>query len=144
MIPLPIPGPWLLLAGLLAVACAGLGGYVKGHRDAALAAEVETLRQSNAALAAQQKLQERVNDITLQAQRDRRAISLQRDAALERLRNRPADRLPEPARAACAGSTGAELSRPDAGFLVRLAAEADDLRADLKACRAWIDAVRRR
>jgi hypothetical protein len=55
------------------------------------------------------------------------------DDALERLRNRP-DRLPEAARPACEGATGAELSGRDAQFLERLAARADELRAELKAC----------
>lgn len=60
--------------------------------------------------------------------------------ALERLRQRP-DRMPEPAREACKGGSGAELSGPDAGFLERYAARADELRASLKACYAWIDTV---
>jgi hypothetical protein len=53
--------------------------------------------------------------------------------ALERLRKRP-ERLPEPARAACAGATGSELSGRDAAFLERLAARADELRAALARC----------
>lgn len=60
--------------------------------------------------------------------------------ALERLRKRP-ERLPDPARAACEGGTGAELSGPDAGFLEREAARADELRAAVSACYAWIDQV---
>lgn len=68
-------------------------------------------------------------------------ISSQRDAALERLRKRAA-RLPEPARAACQGSTGAELSGEDSAVLVREAARADELRGALRACYGWIDSVR--
>jgi hypothetical protein len=67
-------------------------------------------------------------------------------AALERarveLRNRP-DRMPEASRQACPGATGAELSRPDAEFLVGEAARADQLRADLEACTGWIEEVTR-
>jgi hypothetical protein len=62
-----------------------------------------------------------------------RVIRGRLDAAVERLRNRP-DRLPEASRPACAGATGAELSGRDAAFLERLAARADDIRAELKAC----------
>jgi hypothetical protein len=58
--------------------------------------------------------------------------------ALERLRKRP-ERMPDQARAACQGATGAELSGPDAGFLEREAARADELRSALTACYAWVD-----
>jgi hypothetical protein len=61
--------------------------------------------------------------------------------ALERLRQRP-ERMPAPARAACEGATGAELSGPDGGFLEREAARADSLRTALAECYTWIDTVR--
>lgn len=70
-----------------------------------------------------------------------RSINRRLADALERLRNRP-ERMPESARGACEGGTGAELSRPDAGFLEREAARADELRSALGACYAWIDQVR--
>jgi hypothetical protein len=66
-----------------------------------------------------------------------RAVGVQRDAALASLRDR-AERSALPASGgaaqACAGATGASLSRPDAEFLVGLAARADDLRAALERC----------
>jgi hypothetical protein len=61
-------------------------------------------------------------------------------SALERLRARP-ERLSEPARAACHGATGAELSGRDAGAFERLAARADRLRAALAECQGWIEQV---
>jgi len=61
--------------------------------------------------------------------------------ALERLRKRP-DRMPEAARAACEGGTGAQLSGPDAGFLSREAARAESLRAALSECYTWVDTVK--
>ena len=67
-------------------------------------------------------------------------ISAARDDAMRKLRDRP-ERLPETARTACEGATGAELSIGDAGFLVGLAARADELRADLLSCQQWIEAV---
>lgn len=71
-----------------------------------------------------------------------RRIAAARDAALRELRNRP-ERMPETSAASCAGSSGAELSRPDAEFLVGEAARADQLRADLEACRGWVEEVTR-
>ena len=62
-----------------------------------------------------------------------RKVRARLDDALERLRNRP-DRLPEASRPACEGATGAELSGRDAAFLERLAARAEAIRAELKAC----------
>lgn len=56
-----------------------------------------------------------------------------RDAAIASLRNRP-DRVPRPAAVTCEGSTGRELSKPDAEFLTRLAADADRQAVTLAAC----------
>lgn len=66
-----------------------------------------------------------------------RTVDTQRNAALASLRNR-AERADLPASGAgaeaCQGSTGRELSRPDAAFLVWLASRADELRAALERC----------
>jgi len=65
----------------------------------------------------------------------------------ERMRQR-AERRPAPtsgmpeATATCAGATGAELSRPDATFLIGLAQRADEQRAALAACYGAYDSVR--
>lgn len=69
---------------------------------------------------------------------DVRRINGRLSDALERLRKRP-ERMPDQARAACEGATGSELSRPDAGFLEREAARADELRSALTACYSWVD-----
>lgn len=65
--------------------------------------------------------------------RNLRAINDRLRSDLDGLRNRP-ERLSETSRATCAGASGADLSRPDAEFLVGLAANADRLRAALDAC----------
>ena len=96
------------------------------------------LAQSEADLQAKNDLihkqaQEHANEV--------RAINSRLADALERLRKRP-ERLPEPARGACQGATGAELSGPDGGFLERLAARADEQRSALAECYAWIDQVK--
>jgi len=63
-------------------------------------------------------------------------------AALDELRNRPERRSSAAGDPAdCKGSTGADLSRPDAGFLAREAARADTLRAGLEACYAQYDSL---
>lgn len=68
-------------------------------------------------------------------------------ADVARLQNRP-DRKPTPAGGvpqatpACQGATGAQLSRPDAEFSLRLAERADEQRAALAACYKAYDSVR--
>lgn len=67
------------------------------------------------------------------------ALTRSRDAALAELRKRPerpAGYVPAPASdgSITPGCTGAQLFRPDAEFLVREAAAADELRLALSAC----------
>jgi len=69
-----------------------------------------------------------------------RRLSAELERVRSELRNRP-DRMPEASREACAGATGAELSRTDAEFLVGEAARGDQLRADLAECQGWVEAV---
>lgn len=70
-------------------------------------------------------------------------IASERDDALRRLRNRPG-RMPSATAPSCEGATGAQLSGPDAGFLVGLAAEAARVAAELEECHGWIEAVKAR
>lgn len=130
--------PYLIAGAALISAAAGFyGGWTikQGEWDAATVAsqaEAETTRKQHDAEIAQKN----------QAHADQvRVINRRLADALERLRDR-SERMPEPSRAACEGGTGAELSRPDAGFLEREAARADELRSALSACYAWIDTVR--
>lgn len=129
--------PYLISSALAAgLAIGGYTGWTfnQARRDAAMVdaqqQSKQTEDQHNAQLAKQ-------NQAHANAVRD---VNLKLSAALERLRKRP-ERRPEPARAACEGGTGAELSGPDAGFLEREAARADELRAALGACYQWIDQV---
>jgi hypothetical protein len=58
------------------------------------------------------------------------------------LRNRPPRRsVSANTTIDCKGSTGRELSEPDAVFLTRLASRADTLRASLKACYRYADTL---
>lgn len=139
---------WLIQWGLiLALAAAGVGWAAAGIQTVRLAHLQAKVATDLAA--ATQKAREReqdwgriVQEIDDAKQTDLRAVAAQRDAALQQLRNRP-QRLPEAARAACQGGTGAELSGPDAEFLVGLAARADSLRAELSACYQREDAMSR-
>lgn len=132
--------PGLIAVGLL------LGIYTAGYWKGSASNEAEwqakLQAQENEAFKQQQKMQEKVNEVTTQLQADKRAINGRLMSALDELRNRPTARLPESSRAACAGATGAELSQPDSRFLVGEAARADQLRADLKACRAYIEVIK--
>lgn len=71
-----------------------------------------------------------------------RAVESQLATVLERLRERSSVRMSEATAANCQGATGAELSKPDAGFLAREAARADRLQAALAECYATEDRLR--
>lgn len=126
---------------LLVVAIFG-GGYSLGTRLKQGQWDAATLAQEQADKA---KAEAWNADITTQRGKhdeELRAINARLADALERLRKR-SERMPEPARTACQGATGAELSGPDAGVLVRLANRADELRAALGQCQAWAETVSR-
>lgn len=125
------PTTWLVALALLAGAY-GTGRWQQWRADQreSVAAQLEAEKK------ARQDEQALRNDMeVLKDARDQelRAVAAQRDAALRELRNRP-DRLPPAAAPSCAGTTGAELSRPDAEFLAGFAARADELRVELGKC----------
>ena len=130
-----------ILATLVALAIlAGAGWLANGWRLDLAQAEQERDQNKAAlvALAEAVEQQQRTNDAHLQASR-RVGARLADD--LERLRQRP-ERLPASDAQACAGAGGAELSGPDAAFLVREAARADQIRAGLEACYKQYDAIK--
>lgn len=136
---------WQVWAGVALVAALGfthLRAYehgkatVKKEWNASIVALAAEAKVKTDALAESASLLRKARD----AENARNLAQLNAD--LVGLRNRP-ERLPEPARAACQGSTGRELSQSDAGFLTRLASEADDLRAALDQCQAWAEQVRK-
>lgn len=131
---------YAFLGALIAMLAILTGAYVKGRSDMDAVWQQKMIVAEREAHDREEKLQEATNEISRQYQIDRSRISTQLADALERLRERP-DRLPEPARTTCHGSTGAELSGKDAGFLEREAARADELRAALDACQAWAETV---
>lgn len=143
-----IPLSWSAGAVAAALAAGLAAGYVKGHHDgdASLRADwnAQQLRQKDDYITRLRDANEQI-EVMRNQERDRqetyeaqiRRVGSQRDAAIASLRNRP-ERAAVPAAdagaEACAGASGAALSRPDAAFLVGLAARADELRAALERC----------
>lgn len=118
--------------------------YMKGgtakeneHKAALLAAQQE-------AQEVERKWQGAANAIVTNLEAKRAGTQRLLDTALNGLRDRPERHLPNDPRANCAGASGAELSRPDAGFLVREATRAERLQAALDACYKQYDAVKRK
>ena len=150
----------LLIAAILAAAGWTLheNGRTAGRSE--VRAQWEKQRAADAALLAQLTSRAREREQALQFTADKlrqektleiRHLSAARDAALRELRHRderPTDgghaaAASSPAGAGPAAScTGLELYRPDAEFLVREAARADEVRASLIECRAAYDAAR--
>ncbi len=123
-------------AGLL-LASFALGWHFCNERQAAKRVEaIEQAREVEAKWQANTEALQEVKDAEIAR------IARERDDALLRLRNRPG-RVPAATAPACEGATGAQLSGPDAGFLVGLAAEGARLAAELDECHAWIDTVKK-
>lgn len=150
---------WPIAAALLALGV-GAGVYVDhsvmaGRIDKMKSAHAEELRQREVKRADDERTarnnehqmteavglaeQDKQNEIA----RIRNSYSAQLASLQQRADRKPTNPsgLPQ-ATPACQGSTGAELSRPDAGFLVSEAARADELRAALGACQKAYDSVR--
>ena len=142
----------LKLAPYVAVAVvAGAAGWtVNGWR---LGAKIEALQASYAKAQAEayQRTREAEGRLSEQAERARKekdreikTIRDQYERTIVGLRDRP-DRgaaVPEAA-AACAGVSGKELARGDAGFLAGYAADAARLQSAVNQCEAAYDAARR-
>lgn len=140
-----IPVTWLITGAAVAVvAGAYYTGYDHGFNELRADWNEQQLVQSREYSTRLKDANEQLEVMRVEGQRkqetyeDRiRSISRQRDAAAASLRDRP-ERAAVPAAGtadqACAGATGAQLSRPDATFLAGLAARADELRAALERC----------
>lgn len=138
MIEIPAIAQKLALAAAVCAACWVGGCQQERHAQALKAAAAE-----GAAKAKQENLTDEFDQI--RRSKDgamlRLADYLRRDLA--GVQHRPA-RLPEPVRTAtCRGSSGAELSREDAEFLVREAARADELVEQLREARGQVNALAR-
>ena len=133
MLALLDPRVWLVALALM-LGSYGMGRWQQWRADER---EVLTQRAESASLArnVEREIEGKINDVRNAKDAELRRVSSERDAALERVRQRPA-RLPDAARAACAGATGRELSEPDARTAIGIAADADAILAHLRACEA--------
>jgi hypothetical protein len=114
---------------------------VKWDEQKALAS-LQHIRELEQSQANQQRLQANVNQITEKYHVETNRLNLLAADLRDQLRTRPArptqssalpnTASPEPAAEGC---TGAQLYRPDAEFLVREAARADQLRESVRECR---------
>lgn len=143
-----MPSPMLMLAVVIAFVLNGFYWHASGSNaaDTRWTARIEKERADSfkAAREIERNLQEKY-DAVAKKQAARLADTRRNlDTALDSLRDRPERPagMPEGSRAACAGGTGAELSRSDAEFLARESARADDIRDGLEACYSAVDAVK--
>ncbi len=142
-----IPSPMFMLAVVIAFVANSFYWYASGSNsaDTRWKAKISQDRAEAeaAARATEQRHQEAANVIARRHSAEVSTVRRNLDIALDSLRSRP-DRpagMPEAARTDCEGGTGAELFRPDAEFLAREAARADDVRAGLQTCYDHVDAT---
>lgn len=151
---------WPIAVGALAIGL-GAGAYadhkvMQGRIDKLVIAHTEELRKREvqrakdevAAREEERRLVARAGEIEQEKENAIASIRAAHADELIRVQNRPARKpagtggVPAPG-PACQGSTGAELSREDAGFLIGFAARADEHRAALSACYSAYDSIGR-
>ncbi|MBE0454841.1 MAG: hypothetical protein IBX58_14315 [Roseovarius sp.] len=142
-----------MIGGKVIIAAAGAallaGIWMHGHSHGQRTERLHWQgQQAEAVQSARKTEQQRYGDLldALNAQYlAQRDIADRLDGDLERLRNRPPRivRVPGDPAPDCTGTTGAELSREDAGFLVRESARADRHREALAACYAYADSLQK-
>lgn len=124
-----------LIAGFCAILFFA-GWTINGWRwEAKYADQLASARKT------EQSLQETMDADTTRIYAEMQRIIDKRDATINGLRSR-ADRLPNGAGHSCQGATGRELSRQDAEFLVRFAADAEQHRQGAIACYASYDKIK--
>ena len=152
--------PWVLLTLVLAIAGAAGGGYYKGNSagraEVQQAWDKEKAEQYAAYAKGQEEARKREQDMQEAAdrlRRDKDAEIRNINARATALTNSLRDRQTRPTEASGvsgapgarpASCSGKELYREDGEFLVRLAAEADELRAALKQCYTQYNTARQK
>jgi len=150
--------PWLILAFVLAVGAAAGGGYYKGNSAGKSEVQQQWDKEKAEQYAAYAKGQEEARQREQALQADADKLRREKDAEVRNINARAAalanslrERQARPAdadsvsSAASVGSgacTGKNLYREDGEFLVRIAAEADELRAALQQCYKQYQAIR--
>lgn len=132
---------WLLVRyGIVAVIGLSIGWLVNGWR---LSASVSDLKASYAASEArviqeyrnkEQRLQEASNALRKDKDAQIKSINSRLADALDRLQHRESRSSAAGSAGTCSAASGSQLSREDAEFLTRLAAEADQAVTNLNIC----------
>ena len=151
--------PWIILAAAIAIGAAAAGGYHTGkesgmaevqqawdkEKTAQYAQYAKALEES---VEKQQQLQLTADKLRQEKDRETRDLVARNTALANSLRDRqsrPAADSSAVSSTASAGQsacTGKQLYREDGEFLVRLAREADELRAAIKQCYAQYEAIK--
>jgi hypothetical protein len=150
--------PWVILSLVLAIAGAFGGGYYKGNSAGQAEVQQEWDKEKaeqyaqyaaaqEAARAREQALQVQADKLRKEKDSEIRNLNARATALSNSLRERqtrPAEGSPVPSTSSVgqSGCTGKNLFREDGEFLVRIAREADELRAALKQCYTQYEAVR--
>jgi len=152
--------PWFLLAAVIAVGAALGAGYYKGNQDgqAAVQQQWDKERAKQMAEFAENQRLAREKEHALQQSADRlrqekdleiKNVSARATALSNSLRDRQtrptadASQVSNPTGTGQAYCTGKQLYREDSEFLVRVAREADELRAALTQCYNQYDELRK-
>jgi len=124
------------------------GWFINGNRWDAKYSNLQrqyaesVVKAQQAAKKAELELQAKADQQVINKNEQIKSISNQLDRALVELRKRPA-RMPVPdVTRSGQGSTGSSLYREDAEFLIREAARADEVVAQLQYCYRMYDAAR--
>ena len=151
--------PWVILAFVLSVGVAATGGYYTGRESGMAEVQQAWDKEKTAQYAQyakameesvekQQQLQMDADKLRQEKDREIRDIAARNTALVNSLRDRQSrstansstvPNTPSVGQSAC---TGKQLYREDGEFLVRVAREADELRAALKQCYAQYESVR--
>ena len=150
--------PYFLLGSLVAVIAAAGAGYFQGseHGQAKIqnlwdkekaAQYAEYAKAQEEARKKEQELQANADRLRQEKDREIKNLNARATALTNSLQHRPtrtseAGSVSDSSKS-CSGASGKELARGDAEFLVRYAAEAARLQADLNQCIRQYEALRK-
>ena len=150
--------PYFLLGSLVAVIAAAGAGYFQGseHGQAKIqnlwdkekaAQYAEYAKAQEEARKKEQELQANADRLRQEKDREIKNLNARATALTNSLQHRPtrtseAGSVSDTSKS-CSGASGKELARGDAEFLVRYAAEAARLQADLNQCVRQYEALRK-
>jgi hypothetical protein len=150
--------PWVILGFVLAVGAAAGGGYYKGNSAGKSEVQQQWDKEKADQYAAYAKGQEEARKREQEMQGAADKLRREKDAEIKNInaratalanslrdrQTRPTETsaVPSTASAGPSACTGKELYREDGEFLVRVAREADELRAALKQCYKQYESVR--